>query len=141
MAYAENLLILVVDDDRGVADSIARLLRTYGHSVHIAYDAAQGLVVASQIRPDLILHDIAMHSTDGYETARRLRNTLGLAETVLIAFSVAVDEARARQAGFDGWLIKPMTIGDLEPVIAMALERRKNTAGQRASADPREERS
>lgn len=135
-----TLLIIVVDDDNGAANAIARLLTTYAHDVHVSYDAAIGLSLASQIRPDLILHDIAMPSMDGYEAARRLRSTHGLAETVLIAYSASVDEAKARAAGFDGWLIKPITVNDLDTVIAMVLERKKNRAGKGASADPCDER-
>lgn len=129
------MLILVVDDHIGVANGIARLLGAFGHSVHVSHDAAEGLALASQIRPDLILHDIVMAPMDGYEAARRLRSTPGLAETVLIACSATVDEIKARDAGFDGWLIKPLSGDDLDKLIAMVLERKKHTAGKRASTE------
>src|SRR4051812_12229840 len=103
--------VLVVDDDTGTAKALARLLRAYGHIVHIAHSGAEALELAVQVSPDLILQDIAMPSMDGYEVARHLRTIPALARTILIACSGSVDEQRARQAGFDGWLVKPVGVG------------------------------
>jgi CheY-like chemotaxis protein len=138
--HEQALVVLVVDDDVSVANAIARLLRTYGHSVHVAYNVEEGLALASKLGPDLILHDLAMPSSDPYEASRRLRSEQDLSETVLIACSASVDEARAREAGFDGWLTKPMTAADLETVITMAQERRKKAGGKRGRAAPCTER-
>jgi two-component system CheB/CheR fusion protein len=132
--HEDPLLILLVDDHPGVANAIGRLLGASGHDVHVSHDAAEGIALACRLRPDLILHDIVMVPMDGYEAARRLRNTPGLAATVLIACSASVDERKAREAGFDGWLIKPITDGDLDTVLAMVRERRNNAAGERAGA-------
>ena len=118
------LLIVVVDDDEGVAKALRRLLMAYGHRVAVAHSADEGLALACDARPDLILHDIALRFVDGYAAARRLRQTSTLAGTVLVACSGFVDEAKARQAGFDGWLHKPMTASELETVLAMVIERR-----------------
>ena len=126
------MLILVVDDHPGVANAIGRLLRASGQDVHISRDAAEGIALASRLRPQLILHDIVMGPMDGYEAARRLRGTPGLAETVLIACSASVDEGKAREAGFDGWLIKPITGDDLNQVIAIVVERETDAPGRRA---------
>jgi CheY-like chemotaxis protein len=120
--------VLVVDDDVPTANALGRLLRAYGHSVEIAYGAVEALELAARLRPDLILQDIAMGSTDGYEIARRLRTMPALASTTLIACSGLVDEKKAREAGFDGWLVKPIGIGQLETVIATVLGRINRTA-------------
>jgi len=118
-----NLKVLVVDDDKGAAKAIGRLLRAHGHSVDLSYGATDGVERATATRPDLILQDIAMPIIDGYEAARRLRTIPALALTVLIACSATVDEHKARQAGFDGWLMKPVGDGELQTVINLVRER------------------
>ena len=128
-----KLNILVVDDDVGTAKALRRLLRALGHTVHIVYSAVEGLELASQLKPDLILHDLLMPKLDGYEAARRIRKIPSLAKTLLVACSGSVNERKARAAGFDAWLIKPIDDNDLNTVIAMAsrrLNRRNGTATQ-----------
>jgi CheY-like chemotaxis protein len=66
---------------------------------------------------------------DGYAAARRLRQTAALAGTFLVAYSGLVDEAKAREVGFDAWLHKPITAGKLETVLAVAIERQRAQAG------------
>jgi two-component system CheB/CheR fusion protein len=122
------LLVLVVDDDTAAANGLSRLVRACGHTVHVSYDPLEGIELASAVRPHLILHDIAMPSIDGYEAARRLRRTPQLAHTVLIACSATVDEQRARQCGFDGWLLKPISDRDLSAVITKVLHRNTDFA-------------
>jgi CheY-like chemotaxis protein len=126
------LRILVVDDDLGAAKALRRLLKAYGHRVAAAHSADEGLALALEIGPDLILHDIAMRPMDGYASARRLRETPALAGTVLIAWSGLLDEAKAREAGFDGWLHKPISAAELETVLALAIERRAARTGRTA---------
>ena len=118
-----KLNILVVDDDIGTAKALGRLLRALGHTAHISHSAVEGLELASQLKPDLILHDLLMSQVDGYEAARRIRKMPSLAKTLLVACSGSVDERKARAAGFDAWLIKPVGDNDLDTVIAMASRR------------------
>ena len=125
--------VLVVDDDIGAANALGRLLRAMQHIVHVAHDSIDGLELAVKVRPDLILHDIVMPPIDGYEVARRLRAIPAMSKTLLIACSAAVDERVARRAGFDGWLLKPVSDGELDSVLAMALQR----IGQRSAAGER----
>jgi CheY-like chemotaxis protein len=115
--------VLVVDDDTATAKALFRLLKSYGHRVEVAHGAHEGFARACELRPDVILHDVAMPSMDGYAAARRLRQVAALQRTVLIACSGLLDEAKAREAGFDGWLHKPVTAGELETVLALATER------------------
>ena len=129
-ANSTALNILVVDDDVGVAKALGRLLRSCGHAVRTSHSAREGLELAIRIKPDLILHDLAMRPVDGYVAARRVRQTAALAGTLLVAYSGLVDEAKAREAGFDAWLEKPITAGKLETVLAMAIERRRGQTGR-----------
>src|SRR5881227_948749 len=114
MVDQKSLRVLVVDDDAGAATALARLLRTHGHSVHVSHAAKEALELAVVRRPNLILHDIMMPEIDGYEAARRLRASPNLARTLLIACSGLIDEHKAREAGFNGWLPKPIAQGDLQ---------------------------
>jgi CheY-like chemotaxis protein len=118
-----TLTVLIVDDDAGAARALARLLRACGHTAHVAYDAQEGFELASRMKPDLILHDLAMPGIDGHEAARRLRAAPEFSNTVLIACSGSVDEEKARAAGFDGWLVKPISDGDLDAVLETVLQR------------------
>ena len=83
----------------------------------------EGLRAIEVRQPDVVLLDIAMPSIDGYEAARRLREMPSLSRTILIAYSGSVDERKARAAGFDGWLVKPISDGDMDAVLALVLQR------------------
>ncbi len=123
-----TLNILVVDDDPGVRKALGRLLRSSGHAVQVSSTVREGFELACRMKPDLILHDIAMRPIDGYAAARRLRQTAALAGTLLVAYSGLLDEAKAREAGFDAWLHKPITAGKLDTLLAMAVERKRAQA-------------
>jgi CheY-like chemotaxis protein len=131
-----HLNILVVDDDIGAANALGRLLRACGHTVHVSYSSPEGLELARRVKPDLILHDITMPLLDGYEAARRLREMPLLSGALLIACSGSVDEAKARDAGFDGWLVKPISNGELDTVLALVL-RRVNQISSNSESDIR----
>jgi CheY-like chemotaxis protein len=117
-ANRTNLNILLVDNDIDAANGLSRLLRACGHTVRVSYNTRDGLEVALRIKPDLILHDITMPEIDCYEAAGGLREMPLLSRTVSVACSGSVDEAKARNAGFGGWLVKPISDDDLETALA-----------------------
>ena len=95
--------ILVVDDNLDAAESLAALLRVWGHDVQMVHDGPAALEVAPAFAPSLIFLDIGMPGMDGYEVARRLRRMPVLEEARLIAltgFGGEEDRHRADQAGF-----------------------------------------
>ncbi|HLF98393.1 MAG TPA: ATP-binding protein [Methylococcaceae bacterium] len=107
----EKLRILVVDDNRDAAESLAMLLGIEGHAVSLAYDGPTALEVALAECPDAVLLDIGLPGMDGYAVARALRRQAGLETTRLIAVSgygQAEDREKAKIAGFDGFLTKPV---------------------------------
>ena len=113
--------VLVVDDNRDAADTLAALLRTMGHAVRIAYDGEQGLAAASQWRPDTIVLDIGMPRVNGYEVARRVRQAQWGADITLIALTgwgQQRDKALAAEAGFDEHLTKPVDAAALEALLS-----------------------
>jgi PAS domain S-box-containing protein len=103
--------ILVVDDNVDAAESLAGFLELVGHDVLVAYEGDTALREAREKRPDVVLLDIGLPGTDGYEVARALRREPGLAGALLIAvtgYGREEDRRRSREAGFDHHLVKPL---------------------------------
>jgi signal transduction histidine kinase len=113
--------VLVVDDNRDSADSLAMLLEMEGHDASTAYSAREALERAETLKPQIILLDIGLPEIDGYEVARRLRKLEALERTYLIAltgYGQAEDRRRARSAGFDEHMIKPADLERLRTALA-----------------------
>jgi CheY-like chemotaxis protein len=117
--------VLVVDDNRDAADSLAALLRLQGHDVRVAYDGESSVSEATVHRPELILLDIGMPGIDGYETARRIRRIPGLDAARLVALTgwgQEEDRRRTAASGFDGHLVKPPEPEALAEVLARTVD-------------------
>jgi CheY-like chemotaxis protein len=115
--------ILIVDDYAPAADSLSELLQMQGFETRVARDGADALEAAVDFQPSLALIDIGLPQMDGYELARRLRATAGLENLRLVAltgFGQASDLARAREAGFDAHLLKPVSLERLDEVTRLA---------------------
>jgi CheY-like chemotaxis protein len=112
--------VLVVDDHRDTADTLAEALSLSGYTARAAYDGSSALALAREFRPDLAMLDIGMPGMDGYELARRLRAGPETAGTHLVAFTGYGEELRRRHAEaaggatFEQYLVKPV---DLAQVI------------------------
>ncbi|HYG55149.1 MAG TPA: PAS domain S-box protein [Burkholderiales bacterium] len=107
---ARGRRVLIVDDNRDAAVSLATLLRHQGHDVQVAHDGPSALTLASSFVPYLVFLDLGMPDMDGYEVARRLRHQPGLESVVLVALTGwGQEEARRRTAaaGFHHHLVKP----------------------------------
>jgi PAS domain S-box-containing protein len=108
---AHSLRILVVDDNADAATSLSELLRMDGHQTQPALSAEDALSLAQTFSPDVVLLDIGLPRMDGYEVARRLRHSLlrkGATLIALTGYGQANDRERARVAGFDAHLVKPV---------------------------------
>ena len=113
--------ILVVDDNRDSAESLAMLLRLHGVEVETAHDGHQALETAERFRPDMVLLDIGMPGMDGYEVARTIRAQPWGTDLVLIAqtgWGQDEDRRRALEAGFDVHMTKPLDYSRLTKLIA-----------------------
>jgi len=113
--------ILVVDDNRDSADSLSLLLGLNGHVVRTAYDGLSALEEARVFGPDVVLLDIGLPGVNGYEVARSIRATASIPPPMLVAttgWGHAEDKQRAREAGFDFHLTKPISMEALERFIA-----------------------
>jgi signal transduction histidine kinase len=116
--------ILVVDDNRDAADSLARLLEHSGHCTRIAHDGAEALETAASFRPDVILLDIGMPKLNGYQVAQQIRQQPWGRSTVLIAvtgWGQQEDRSKSERAGFDGHFVKPVDYAALTKLLARLL--------------------
>ena len=118
-----HLLVLVVDDSRDCAESLALLVRLWGHEAVVAYDGPAAFEAARARTPDVVLLDIAMPKMDGYQLAHRLRQMAGSEEALLVAISGHGGEAdvqRCQEAGIDCHFIKPVDPEELKQVLVRA---------------------
>ena len=116
-----TLRILVVDDNRDGADSLSEMLTRMGNETRTAYDGEEGVNVAGEFRPDVIVLDIGLPKLNGYEACRRIREQSGGKNVVMIAASgwgQPEDRRRAFAAGFDHHLVKPVDPQDLMKLLA-----------------------
>src|SRR5262249_33231832 len=112
--------ILVVDDNRDAAESLGLLLETMGHEVRVAHGGEEGLLAVREFAPAVVLLDIGMPDMDGYEGARRIRDEGGSGRTLLVAvtgWGQDEDRRRAREAGFDHHLTKPVDPAELQRLL------------------------
>jgi CheY-like chemotaxis protein len=117
------LRVLVVDDSKQAAESLAMLLKMWGYEVRVAYDALTGLEDARTYPPQVIILDIGMPGMDGYELARRLRGQAQSKDALLVAvtgYGEEEDRQRALGAGFDYHLVKPAAPEDLRELLKVA---------------------
>ena len=116
--------ILVVDDNRDSAESLAMLLTLRGHHTHTAHDGEEALRVAETVRPDVMLLDIGLPKLNGYDTCRKIRAEAWGRRMVIIALTGwGQDEDRrlSREAGFDGHLVKPVDDRALEALLEKSI--------------------
>jgi CheY-like chemotaxis protein/two-component sensor histidine kinase len=122
--------ILVVDDNRDSAESMAMYLRHEGHEVRTAHDGRTALVAAAEFDPAVILLDIGLPEINGYDVARELRkrngNHVGL--VAMTGWGGEEDKRRAKESGFDRHLTKPVNFDQLNQAIDDA-SRKKEKEG------------
>lgn len=103
--------ILVIEDTPELAELVDIVLRASGHKVRTAADGPQGLLLAQLQVPDLILVDVQLPGMDGFEILRQLRRDARFNEcpiVALTAFAVRGDRERILDAGFTGYIAKPV---------------------------------
>ena len=113
--------ILVVDDNKDAAASLALLLRLMGHETRTANSGAEAIEVADEFQPDVGLLDIGMPKLNGYETARRMREKTWGREMLLVALTgwgQEADRRRSSDAGFNWHLVKPVNVEEIERLLA-----------------------
>ncbi len=113
--------ILIVDDNRDSAISLAKLLKIIGNETHTAFDGGEAVEVAANLRPEVVLLDIGLPTLNGYEVCRRIREQSGGKGMLLVALTgwgQEEDRQKCRDAGFDSHMVKPVELPALMKLLA-----------------------
>ncbi|WP_254511497.1 PAS domain-containing hybrid sensor histidine kinase/response regulator [Anatilimnocola floriformis] len=116
-----SLRILIVDDNRDSAMSLAKMLKYLGNETHTANDGEEAIAATTEFEPQVILLDIGLPKLNGYEACRRIRKLPRGQEMLIIAqtgWGQEEDRQRTRDAGFDHHLVKPVEISKLMKLLA-----------------------
>ena len=116
--------VLLIDDNQDAIDSMGALLSLLEYDVRTAEDGESALRIAREFQPHLILSDIGLPGMDGYQLAPELRKATGKRKLVLAAatgYGLASDKQKAREAGFDFHLVKPLDADLLIDFVAAQL--------------------
>jgi CheY-like chemotaxis protein len=123
--------VLVVDDNRDAAVSLAMLLRALGNEVHTANDGLTALQAIRSFQPSLVLLDLGMPGMSGYEVAERARAMPEGKETALVALTgwgQVDDRQRTKDAGFDQHLVKPVELPTLKALLSQVQDQKTATS-------------
>jgi PAS domain S-box-containing protein len=113
--------ILVVDDNRDSAESMAMLLRLFGNDVRTVQDGRLALEVAAAYHPNVVLLDIGLPGLDGMEVCRRLRARHDEIQPLIVAltgYGMEEDRRRSKEAGFDSHMVKPVDLEMLQELLS-----------------------
>jgi CheY-like chemotaxis protein len=114
--------VLVVDDERDAADTLAMLINAFGYQAQAAYSGRDAIDQVARFLPDMVLMDIGMCGLNGYETGVRIRDLRGTSYVILVAvtgWSREHDKWRAYDCGFDLYVTKPMSAQTLKALLGL----------------------
>jgi PAS domain S-box-containing protein len=123
LARTQTRRVLIIEDDRDTREMLRSYLLMAGHRVFEAPDGEKGIEAALRLAPDVALIDIGLPKLDGYEVARRVRQSLG-ANPMLVAISGyggGEDRRRSKEAGFDMHLVKPVDPVEVAGILGRQL--------------------
>jgi CheY-like chemotaxis protein len=112
--------VLVVDDNKDSADSLAILLKMTGHETQIARDGQEAIETSATFRPEVVVLDIGLPKVNGYDACRKIREQGAGGEIVMIALTgwgQDEDRRKSKEAGFDGHLVKPVDHATLKTLL------------------------
>jgi DNA-binding response OmpR family regulator len=127
--------ILVVEDERTIAESVAARLRAEGFAVDVVHDGPGAVARASQTRPDLVVLDIMLPGFDGLEVCRRIQAERPVAVLMLTARGDETDLLVGLAVGADDYLTKPFSMRELAARVHALLRRSDRSAGAPAASD------
>ena len=120
---------LIIEDNENNMYLTTFLLENSGHTVHQAYDGTEGVKMAKEILPDLILLDIQLPKMNGYDVAKALRQDTALATTPIVAitsYAMPGDQEKALNSGCNGYIKKPINPDTFLAEIESYLEKQKH---------------
>ncbi len=124
--------ILVIEDERHIADLLRRGLIYEGYEVEVAADGEEGLIAARDRPPDLVLLDLMLPGIDGLTVCRRLRAASDVPILILTAKAAVPDRVTGLDAGADDYVVKPFSFDELLARVRALLRRRQPAANQEA---------
>ena len=131
--------VLVAEDNPVNCELLRELLETRGYSVIEAPDGQEALRMIEQTHPDIVLLDIGMPVLDGFAVIRKIRENPSLATLpalAITAYAMRGDRERVMNAGFDGYLSKPINSSDVSNEIERLLQRPEDRPGPSPSPSP-----
>ena len=111
--------VLIADDNQDGADSLALILRRFGHEVRTVYDGTNAVREAETFRPEVVLLDLGMPGMNGFETAQRIRTIPGDVMTLIAVtgWGRETDRKRTTDAGFDAHVVKPVDAAQIQTML------------------------
>lgn len=112
----KHMRMLVIDDNHDAANTMRTLLELYGHEVRVAYCGLEGVTIAAEWRPAVVLSDIGLPDINGFSVAEAVRGNKFLQDTTLVAvtaYDTDATQERAYKSGFDLFLAKPADVAAL----------------------------
>ena len=122
--------ILVVDDEKPIADILQFNLKKEGFDVYCAYDGNEAIKLVEEIQPDLILLDIILPQQDGMEVCREVRKKYDMPIIMLTAKDSEIDKVLGLELGADDYVTKPFSTRELIARVKANLRRQKHAANQ-----------
>lgn len=127
--------ILVVDDEKPIADILQFNLEKEGYKVICAYDGLEAIELANQEKPDLILLDIMLPQKDGMEVCREIRKTYDMPIIMLTAKDSEIDKVLGLELGADDYVTKPFSTRELLARVKANLRRHQQPTEEQVSTD------
>ena len=128
MATEDSALILVVERDPHVRALERYFLEQAGYAVELADDGEVGLELARKLRPQIVITEVLVPRKDGLAVCRELKADPATRGTIVLVFSMLAAEERAREAGADAFLLKPLNDVLLVDTVRRLLESRRRPA-------------
>jgi signal transduction histidine kinase/ActR/RegA family two-component response regulator len=124
----DGIKVLVVDDQPEACEAVKRVLEHFGAAVSTVGSSSDALGLLSNLRPDVLVADLAMPGTDGYDLIRQVRMLSSGSDLPAVALTALVGSAResALQAGFESYESKPILAGDLVSLVARLADRARS---------------
>lgn len=126
-SQGHRAIILVVERDPHVRELEAFFLNEAGFGVEFAADGLAALEMAREMKPDIIITEVLVPKLDGLALCRAIRKEAELKDTVVLIFSILATQSRAREAGADAFLMKPLAEQRLVETVRQLLAQRTGT--------------
>ncbi len=122
--------VVVVEDDINIAELLRLYLEKDGFTVTVSHDGAEGLRLAEELKPELVMLDIMLPGMDGWQVCRRLRQTSKVPIIMLTAKGETEDKVQGLEMGADDYIVKPFEVKELLARIHAVLRRTGEDAPQ-----------